>query len=113
MVKSFRKFFEFSFFFFFAMDVTDLIKLPDLNFPNLAEVLASRWKGDEIYTHIGESVLVAINPYKELGDEYYSKETIQAFGDKKGSRPHVYKLAVSAFNALLRERRNQSIMVKF
>ncbi|XP_008805849.2 myosin-1-like [Phoenix dactylifera] len=88
--------------------VDDLIQLSYLNEPSVLHNLKCRYVHDMVYTKAG-LVLVAINPFKEVplyGDDY-----IAAYKEKTTENPHVYAIADSAFNEMMRDGVNQSIII--
>ncbi|XP_010922002.1 myosin-1 [Elaeis guineensis] len=88
--------------------VDDLIQLSYLNEPSVLHSLKCRYVHDIVYTKAGP-VLVAINPFKEVplyGDDY-----IAAYREKTTDNPHVYAIADSAFNGMMRDGVNQSIII--
>ncbi|XP_056141358.1 unconventional myosin-Ic-like [Lampris incognitus] len=74
------------------------------------ENLRRRFRENLIYTYIG-SVLVSVNPYKEL--EIYSK---QHMGRYRGVSfyeiaPHIYALSDNTYRAMRTERKDQCILI--
>ncbi|KAJ6849255.1 putative myosin-1 isoform X1 [Iris pallida] len=89
-------------------DVDDLIKLSYLNEPSVLRTVKCRYSRDMVYTKAG-NVLVAINPFKEV--PLYGSDLAAAYREKKDNRPHVYAIADSAYNAMMRDGANQSIII--
>ncbi|KAJ4981808.1 hypothetical protein NE237_032645 [Protea cynaroides] len=88
--------------------VDDLIQLSYLNEPSVLHNLRYRYFHDKIYSKAGP-VLVAINPFKDLqlcGDDF-----VTAYREKLTDSPHVYATADAAFNEMMREDINQSIII--
>ncbi|KAI5635896.1 myosin head (motor domain) domain-containing protein [Phthorimaea operculella] len=73
--------------------------MPQITEAAINENLKRRYRHDLVYTYTG-SILVAVNPYKELG--CYCMETMQNYRGKAfGSMPpHVFALAESAYSSL-------------
>nr|NP_001093501.1 unconventional myosin-Ic [Danio rerio]A5PF48.1 RecName: Full=Unconventional myosin-Ic; AltName: Full=Myosin I beta; Short=MMI-beta; Short=MMIb [Danio rerio] len=74
------------------------------------ENLRRRYREGLIYTYIG-SVLVSVNPYKEL--EIYSKQNMERHRGVNFYEisPHIFALADNSYRALRTERRDQCILI--
>ena len=57
--------------------------------------------------------MIAINPYKNLAKDMYGKSTIEIYRGAPMSKlsPHVYAMAEEAWSSMMREAKNQSILV--
>jgi len=88
--------------------VDDLIQMSYLNEPSVLHNLRFRYSRDLIYTKAGP-VLIAINPLKEV--PLYGKDFIRKYRQKLTNDPHVYAIADIAFNEMLRDGMNQSIII--
>ncbi|EMS56234.1 Myosin-2 heavy chain [Triticum urartu] len=88
--------------------VDDLIQMSYLNEPSVLYNLQYRYSRDHIYTKAGP-VLIAINPLKEV--PLYGKDLIRKYRQKLTNDPHVYAIADIAFNEMLRDGINQSIII--
>ncbi|EPX70966.1 myosin II heavy chain [Schizosaccharomyces octosporus yFS286] len=90
--------------------VNDMAELTNLNEPSVTYNLEQRYLSDQIYTYSG-LFLVAVNPYRRL--PIYGKDMIQLYKDKSQERklPHVFAIADLAYNNLLENKENQSILV--
>lgn len=86
----------------------DLIQLSYLNEPSILYNLQQRYAQDMIYTKAGP-VLVAVNPFKDVG--IFGHEFIKAYKSKVRYDPHVYLMADTAFDAMMRDGISQSIIV--
>ncbi|XP_027269159.1 myosin-15 [Cricetulus griseus] len=89
--------------------VEDLSMLLHLNEPSVLHTLRTRYDHWMIYTYSG-LFCVAINPYKWL--PVYEKEVMAAYQRKKRSKvpPHIFAVANSALQDMLRSGKNQSIL---
>lgn len=88
--------------------VDDLIQMSYLNEPSVLYNLQLRYSRDLIYTKAGP-VLIAVNPLKEVA--LYGKDFIMQYRQKLRDDPHVYAIADMAFNEMLRDGINQSIII--
>ncbi|KAL5698405.1 hypothetical protein ACHQM5_029448 [Ranunculus cassubicifolius] len=88
--------------------VDDLIQLSYLNEPSVLHNLQYRYSQNQIYTKAGP-VLVAINPFKHL--PIYGNDFVTAYRQKLMDSPHVYAIADTAFNEMMRDEVNQSIII--
>jgi myosin-5 len=83
----------------------DLISLPHLHEPAILDALHVRFKSDVIYTNTG-SILLAVNPFKELPEDTYGPATIQQYSRRKlvnnasTLAPHVFGIAGAAYEAM-------------
>ncbi|KAG2637687.1 hypothetical protein PVAP13_2NG533600 [Panicum virgatum] len=88
--------------------VDDLIQMSYLNEPSVLHNLQLRYSRDLIYTKAGP-VLIAVNPLKEI--PLYGKASMLQYKQKTKDDPHVYAVADLAFNEMLQDGINQSIII--
>ncbi|CAI9088594.1 OLC1v1022970C1 [Oldenlandia corymbosa var. corymbosa] len=88
--------------------VDDLIQLSYLNEPSVVHNLEHRFSQDIIYSKAGP-VLVAINPFKDI--QLYGEDVIAAYRQNLLDSPHVYMIADTAYNEMMNDGVNQSIII--
>ncbi|MCO5563090.1 hypothetical protein L7F22_016726 [Adiantum nelumboides] len=90
--------------------VADLIQLSYLNEPSVLHNLACRYGQEEIYTRAGP-VLIAINPFKRVA--LYTRDLVELYRNKKNEEiaPHVYSTTAHAFNSMMQDGVNQSVII--
>jgi chitin synthase len=97
--------------------VSDLTQLPrDPSSDEIAELLRQRYLNDLIYTNIGSSVLIALNPYhynNTVKADYIAeyKDTSSAKANQ-WKEPHIYQLVNHAYLHMRRTSINQSILFR-
>ncbi|KAK7335378.1 hypothetical protein VNO80_27178 [Phaseolus coccineus] len=88
--------------------IEDLIQLSYLNEPSVLHNLQYRYTQDMIYSKAGP-ILIALNPFKNV--EVYGIDYVSAYRQKLTDSPHVYALADAAYNEMMRDEANQSIII--
>ncbi|XP_074380743.1 myosin-2-like [Apium graveolens] len=88
--------------------VDDLIQLSYLNEPSVLHNLHFRFTHDKFYSKAG-TVLIAINPFKKL--KLYGNDYVAAYRQKLMDSPHVYAIADTAYNEMMRDEVNQSLII--
>ncbi|XP_023635551.1 myosin-4 isoform X2 [Capsella rubella] len=88
--------------------VEDLIQLSYLNEPSVLYNFRVRYSQDLIYSKAGP-VLIAVNPFKNV--QIYGKEFLSTYQNKALDAPHVYAVADAAYDEMMREEKNQSIII--
>lgn len=109
----------------------DMASLTYLNEPSVINNLNLRYQKDQIYTWSG-LFLVAVNPYKMINiydtdsinkysidsnitnndkDNHKSSNNEEIDSSKQRSSPHIFATAQEAFKNLIKEHKNQSILV--
>ncbi|KAF9763266.1 putative myosin heavy chain [Nosema granulosis] len=88
----------------------DLAALSHLNEPSVLYNLTKRYNNGHIYTYSG-LFLLAINPYRNLN--IYSQNHIKKYtmGKKNELDPHIFAVANEAYNLMLSNRENQSVLI--
>uniref|UniRef100_A0A7S2QBP6 Myosin motor domain-containing protein n=1 Tax=Zooxanthella nutricula TaxID=1333877 RepID=A0A7S2QBP6_9DINO len=91
-----------------CQDNTSMVHLSDAT---VLENLRVRHERDDIYTYTA-SVLLAVNPYKDIKGLYGVDQCTRYRGKHIGALPpHPYAIADTAYRALVRERRNQGLLI--
>ncbi|KAL0406847.1 UNVERIFIED_CONTAM: Myosin-2 [Sesamum latifolium] len=88
--------------------VDDLVQLSYLNEPSVLHNLQCRYSKDKIYSKAGP-LLLAVNPFKDV--EPYGNDFITAFRQKLLDSPHVYAVAEAAYNEMMTDEVDQSIII--
>ncbi|XP_061367190.1 myosin-2-like isoform X2 [Gastrolobium bilobum] len=88
--------------------VDDLIKLSYLNEPSVLHNLKFRYSQEMIYSKAGP-ILIALNPFKDL--QIYGNDYVSAYRQRFIDSPHVYAMADAAYNKMIRDEENQSIII--
>ncbi|RLN76933.1 hypothetical protein BBJ28_00015394, partial [Nothophytophthora sp. Chile5] len=93
----------------------DILQMSDLSEQSLLENLRRRYEHELIYTYVG-SILIAINPYKQLDSAYSERKMTEYYGKAMGMLPpHVFALADHAYTQLIQggalDPANQSIII--
>ncbi|CAJ1328019.1 unnamed protein product [Effrenium voratum] len=91
-----------------CQDNTSLVHLNDAT---ILENLKARHQVDDIYTYTA-SVLLAVNPYKDVTGLYGASQCAKYRGKHIGAlAPHPYAIADTAYRALVRDRKNQGFII--
>ncbi|XP_021933704.1 unconventional myosin-IXa-like isoform X3 [Zootermopsis nevadensis] len=89
----------------------DLCQLPDLNELVLLDNLRARFIAGHIYTYVG-SILIAVNPFKF--HPIYNPKYVKLYQNRRlGPElpPHIFAVADAAYHCMLKERRNQCVVI--
>lgn len=90
--------------------IEDMAMLTHLNEASVLNNLRRRYASWMIYTYSG-LFCVTVNPYKWL--PVYTAPVVVAYKGKRRSEapPHIYSIADNAYNDMLRNRENQSMLI--
>ncbi|KAI1890238.1 hypothetical protein AGOR_G00151660 [Albula goreensis] len=90
--------------------IEDMAMLTHLNEASVLYNLKRRYSNWMIYTYSG-LFCVTVNPYKWL--PVYTAPVVAAYKGKRRSEapPHIYSIADNAYNDMLRNRENQSMLI--
>ncbi|KAL0978602.1 hypothetical protein UPYG_G00172780 [Umbra pygmaea] len=90
--------------------IEDMAMLTHLNEASVLFNLRRRYSAWMIYTYSG-LFCVTVNPYKWL--PVYTAPVVSAYKGKRRSEvpPHIYSIADNAYNDMLRNRENQSMLI--
>ncbi|KAG7494832.1 myosin-7-like isoform X1 [Solea senegalensis] len=90
--------------------IEDMAMLTHLNEASVLDNLRRRYSNWMIYTYSG-LFCVTVNPYKWL--PVYTAPVVAVYKGKRRSEvpPHIYSIADNAYNDMLRNRENQSMLI--
>ncbi|CEI97396.1 hypothetical protein RMCBS344292_11530 [Rhizopus microsporus] len=88
----------------------DLTNLSYLNEPSVLNTIRTRYMQHLIYTYSG-IVLIAVNPFDRV--PLYESDIVQQYSGKRRGElePHLFAIAEEAYRCMIREQRNQTIVV--
>lgn len=98
-------------------NTTDLSQLSTISDDIILSCLRERFLADNIYTSIGSSILVSLNPYKFVGSNAdstlasYAAEYRDTAEEKSYRPPHIFQLANNAYYHMRRTGQDQSIVL--
>lgn len=83
-----------------------------MNQPLILNNLKRRFEANEIYTNVG-TILISVNPYKRL--PLYTPSVIDTYRHRgqKQLAPHVFTIADDAYNMMIEDGKNQSIVIRY
>ncbi|KAJ3227763.1 Myosin type-2 heavy chain 1 [Clydaea vesicula] len=95
---------------FLLVNNDDLANLSYLHEPSVLHSIKDRYEKEFIYTYSG-IVLIAMNPFTKL--DIYNPATMRIYSGKARdeSDPHLFAIAEQAYRAMIRDGKNQSIVV--
>ncbi|XP_030850695.1 unconventional myosin-VI-like isoform X1 [Strongylocentrotus purpuratus] len=94
-----------------AKVVDDNCSLMYLNEATLLNNLRLRYKKNSIYTYVA-NILIAVNPYKQMGDLYTSSNIKKYQGKSLGTLPpHVFAIADKSYREMITSKQSQAIIV--
>ena len=88
----------------------DLTTLSYLHEPGVLYNIQLRYQQEQIYTYSG-IVLIAMNPFRRMN--IYTAEIMREYSGKQRRElePHLFAVAEEAYRNMIRERKNQSIII--
>ena len=90
-------------------DCDNLIDLIHLNEASILNSICIRYHKDSIYT-FNNNILLAVNPFKQI--PIYGEKTISEYSiNSEGLLPHPFLISKLAYDDLLKNNNNQSILV--
>ena len=99
--------------------ITDLASLSPVSDDVIVTCLRERFMTDTIYTSIGSSALVAVNPHKYVSSnadsilQKYAAEYRDTSETKSPLPPHIFQLANNAYYHMRRTAQDQSIILTY
>ena len=94
----------------YAGSLDDLVNLGDLHVATILHTTRQRFAEHLIYTSLGQ-VLMAVNPFSPLPMPIYGTAVMQQCLAGTHPRPHIYRLALQAYNNLCATARPQSLII--
>jgi chitin synthase len=96
----------------------DILLQSEVNDDSILKLLKERYSDNFIYTNIGSSAVVYVNPVKQL--DINSDSTLRLYTDwandtspdKKPLPSHLFSLASSAFRHMQREEEDQCFLLR-
>lgn len=98
--------------------VTDLSTLSPISDDIIVSCLRERFMSDNIYTNVGTSALVAVNPHKYVPTNSdsvmhkYAAEYKDTSDRKDVMPPHIFQLANNAYYHMRRTSQDQSLLLR-
>lgn len=98
--------------------VNDLAALSPVSDDIIVSCIRERFMSDSIYTNIGTSSLVAINPHKYVATNSdavmhkYAAEYRDTSEGKETLPPHIFQLANNAYYHMRRTSQDQSVVLR-
>ena len=95
---------------------TDLSKLSPISDDIIVACIRERFMTDTIYTSIGPSGLVVLNPHKYISSnadsvlQKYAAEYRDSSGHKEPLPPHIFQMANNAYYHMRRTTQDQAIV---
>jgi len=97
----------------------DIAALPSPSEEMVLTILKDRYSKDEIFTRIGQSAMISVNPMKH--HEKYSETIGKLYADynrdvsptKNRLDPHIFDLAGSAYMHMWRDQQDQCILIVY
>ena len=99
--------------------VTDIATLSPVSEDIIVSCIRERFMNDNIYTAVGTSALVAVNPHKYVPSNSdavlhkYAAEYRDTSPDKTRLPPHIFQLANNAYYHMRRTAQDQSILFTY
>lgn len=97
--------------------VTDLATLPSVSDDIIVSCLRERFLADNIYTNVGTSAIVAVNPHKYVPSnsdsvlQKYAADYRDTSSGKAPLPPHIFQLANNAYYHMRRTTQDQCILL--
>lgn len=99
-------------------NIIDLASLPTISDDIIVSCLRERFLSDNIYTRIGSSAIVALNPHKYVPSNSdailhkYAGEYRDTSENKTPLPPHIFQLANNAYYHMRRTTQDQAIILR-
>ena len=93
------------------METDDLLKLSELHEGALLRCVRKRHAEDQIYTFIGPSVVLSLNPWKFTIPQYMDDKMDLYINNQANNPPHVWSVGKSSYDNMLESGQCQTILV--
>ena len=99
-------------------NTTNLVELPTVSDDVIVSCLRERFLSENVYTSVGSSALVAVNPHKYIASNAdsvlmkYASEYRDTSPNKEALPPHIFQLANNAYYHMRRTAQDQCILLK-
>jgi chitin synthase len=99
-------------------NTTDLAQLSTISDDVIVSCLRERFLSDNIYTNVGSSSLVVVNPHKYITSNAdstllkYAAEYRDTSQEKQSQPPHIFQLANNAYYHMRRTGQDQAILLR-
>lgn len=99
-------------------NTTDLSTLSSVSDDIIVSCLRERFLSENVYTNVGTSALVAVNPHKYITSNAdsvlmkYAAEYRDTAENKETLPPHIFQLANNAYYHMRRTTQDQSILLR-
>lgn len=99
--------------------VTDLTSLTPVSDDIIVSCIRERFMTDNVYTNIGTSGLVAVNPHKYVSTNsdsvmhQYAAEYRETLEGKDPLPPHIFQMANNAYYHMRRTTQDQSVVFRY
>ena len=100
-------------------NTSDIATLQTVSDDIIVSCLRERFLSDNIYTNVGTSALVAVNPHKYVGSNAdsilmkYASDYRNTSEDHETQPPHIFQLANNAYYHMRRTAQDQTIILRF
>eukprot|EP00915_Cephaloidophora_sp_WS-2016_P002672 GHVH01003613.1.p1 GENE.GHVH01003613.1~~GHVH01003613.1.p1 ORF type:complete len:982 (+),score=183.35 GHVH01003613.1:1707-4652(+) len=97
--------------------VPDALQLNNLKEAELLQLVSERYVKRMIYTFVGPTIVIAMNPFRDFGashlEKLYSHENMKRYqpASSPTNEPHIYSIGANALRQLGAHKKNQAILI--